>query len=107
VAVSPLLADFVKRKSGLNPILGGDLLLIKTFPDIPAGTAPTGSSEVEIFAQADRSYVEVETHNRQVTIAAGQSSPWQVRWYLRRLPMGTMRTAGNQALIDFVMRQLN
>jgi hypothetical protein len=90
------------------PDPGGDLLFIKSFADIPAGTVfPTGSSEVEIFAQADRSYVEVEVHNRQVTIAAGQSSPWQVRWYLRRLPVGTMRTAGNQALVDFVISTLN
>ena len=60
----------------------------------------------KIFAAADRSYVEVEDHNRQVTIAAGQSSTWQVHWYLRRLPAGTMRTAGNQALVDFVLAQI-
>jgi hypothetical protein len=84
----------------------GDILLIKKFPDIPTGTAGTGHGEVEIFAAADRSYVEVEDHNQQVMIAAGQSSPWQVRWYLRRLPVGTMRTAGNQALVDFVLAQI-
>jgi hypothetical protein len=36
----------------------------------------------------------------------GQSATWQVRWLLRRLPATTMRTAGNQALVDFVTAQL-
>jgi hypothetical protein len=84
----------------------GDILLIKKFPDIPAGTAGAGHGEVEIFAAADRSYVEVEDHNQQVMIPTGQGSTWQVRWYLRRLPVGTMRTAGNQALVDFVLAQI-
>jgi hypothetical protein len=83
----------------------GDILLIKKFPDIPAGTAGAGHGEVEIFAAADRSYVEVEDHNQQVMIGAGQGSTWRVRWYLRRLPVGTMKAAGNQALVDFVMAQ--
>ncbi len=82
----------------------GDILLIKRFPDIPAAGA--GHGEVEIFAAADRSYVEVEDHNQQVMIGAGQSSTWQVRWYLRRLPMATTRTAGNQSLVDFVVAQM-
>jgi hypothetical protein len=88
------------------PDTAGDLLFIKTFPDIPAGSAGPGDGSVEIFVQADTSYEEVETHNQLLMIAPGQTVPWTVRWYLRRLPAGTMRTVGNQALVDFVTAQL-
>ncbi len=88
------------------PDPAGPLVLIRTFPDIPVGSAGAGDGAVEIFVQADNTYEEIETHNQLVTIAAGQSAPWQVRWMLRRLPVGTAITAGNQALVDFVTKQL-
>jgi hypothetical protein len=84
----------------------GDIVLIKVFPDIPPGSAPPGHSEIEIFAQADKSYVEIEAHNKYLTFMPGQAIPWTVRWYLRRLPIGTMRAVGSQALIDFVLQQM-
>jgi hypothetical protein len=89
------------------PDPAGDILFIKTFPDIPRGSGAAGDGELEIFAQSDRSYVEIEAKNQQVMIAPNESVPWQVKWYLRRLPAGTMRTAGNQALVDFVLKQIH
>jgi hypothetical protein len=88
------------------PDPAGPLVLIRTFPDIPVGSAGPGDGAVEIFVQADGTYEEIETHNQLLTIAAGQSAPWQTHWYLRRLPVGTAVTAGNQALVDFVLKQL-
>jgi hypothetical protein len=88
------------------PDPAGPLVLIRTFPDIPVGSAGTGDAEVEIFMQTNGTYEEIETHNELLTIAAGQSVPWQVHWVLRRLPVGTAVTAGNQALVDFVLKQL-
>jgi hypothetical protein len=84
----------------------GDLVLIRTFPDIPAGSAGTGDGAVEIFVGAVPNYEEIELHNSLLTLTAGQTTPWQVRWYLRRLTAGTMRTVGNQALVDFVLKQI-
>jgi hypothetical protein len=88
------------------PDPAGDIVLIKSFPDIPPGTAPPGHSEIEIFSAADKSYVEIEAHNRMLTFMPGQAIPWPVRWYLRRLPVGTMRAVGSQALVDFVLKQM-
>jgi hypothetical protein len=82
-------------------------MLIRTFPDIPAGSAGAGDGEVEIFVQTGNTYEEIEAHNQMLTIMPGQSAAWQVHWILRRLPAGTMRTAGNQALVDFVTAQLH
>jgi hypothetical protein len=88
------------------PDPAGDIVLIKSFPDIPPNTAPPGHSEIEIFSAADKSYVEIEAHNKMLTFMPGQAIPWPVRWYLRRVPAGTMRAVGSQALVDFVLKQM-
>jgi hypothetical protein len=88
------------------PDPAGPLVLIRTFADIPVGSAGTGDGAVEIFMQADGTYEEIEIHNQLLTIAAGASMAWPVHWVLRRLPVGTAVTAGNQALVDFVLKQL-
>ncbi|MDB4983569.1 MAG: hypothetical protein JWM82_4321, partial [Myxococcales bacterium] len=80
----------------------GDILLVKTFKDIPDGTAGMGHGEVEVYYREDRSYQEVEDHHEQAMIAPAAKVDWPVRWYLRRLPTTLARTAGNQALVDFV-----
>jgi hypothetical protein len=80
----------------------GDLLLVKTFKDIPQGMAGAGHGEVEIYFDPARKYVEVEDHHEQSSFTAGAKLDWPVRWYLRRLPASVTRMAGNQALIDYV-----
>lgn len=88
------------------PDAGGPLVLIRSFPDIPVGSAGTGDGAVEIFMQVDGSYEEIELHNQLLMIDAGASAAWTVHWALRRLPVGTAVTAGSQALVDFVQQQL-
>jgi hypothetical protein len=90
----------------VTPDPAGDIVLVKTFADVPPGAAGTGDGAVEIYVQAGGTYEEVETHNQLVTIMPGQAVPWTVHWYLRRLPQGAMRAAGNQALVDFVKAQI-
>jgi hypothetical protein len=80
----------------------GPILLVKTFKDIPVGTAGTGHGEVEIYFDPARKYVEVEDHNQQTSFTAGATIPWSVRWYLRRLPQNVAAMVGNQALVDYV-----
>jgi hypothetical protein len=89
------------------PDPAGDIVLIKVFPDIAAGSAGAGDGELEIFDTANKTYVEIEVLNKMLTLAPGTPVPWQVRWFLRRLPVGTMRTVGNQALVDFVIASMH
>lgn len=84
----------------------GPLLFIKQYPDIADMAAAPDQYEVEIFAQSDGSYVEIELHSQYGSIAAGDSSSWQIRWYLRRLPVGTDVSVGSQALLDAVTAAL-
>jgi hypothetical protein len=80
----------------------GNLLLVKTFKDIPQGMAGQGHGEVEIYYDPMRKYVEVENHHEQSSFTPGSTIAWPVRWYLRRLPATITKTVGNQLLIDYV-----
>jgi hypothetical protein len=84
----------------------GDLLLVKSFMQIPVNTAGTGHREVEVYYRPDRTYEEIEDHHAQAMFTPGQKIDWPVRWYLRRLPTSVTRTAGNQQLVDYVTNLL-
>jgi hypothetical protein len=58
--------------------------------------------EIEVFEQSDASYIELELHSEYGALAAGMTRSWQVRWYLRRLPVGTDISIGSTALIEAV-----
>jgi hypothetical protein len=91
------VAHVVADKTG-----AGDILFVKTFKDIPTGTAGAGHGEVEMYASPDLGYEEVEIHHEQASFAKDVTIAWPVRWYIRRLPTTIARTVGNQALIDYV-----
>jgi hypothetical protein len=80
----------------------GPLLFIKQYTDIADGLAAPDQHEIEVFEQSDASYIELELHSEYGSLAAGMTHAWQVRWYLRRLPVGTDVNIGSQALIDAV-----
>lgn len=78
------------------------VLLLETFPDLPASQAAPGEGEIEIYADPQRRYEEIEHQGAYGSIAAGDSTAWTTRWHLRRLPSGIARTAGDPALMAFV-----
>jgi hypothetical protein len=72
---------------------------------LPSAVAPN-EAEVELYVNADHSYVEVENQGAYAGIAPGQTTRWQVTWYARQLPPGVIVTAGNADLIAFVRETL-
>jgi hypothetical protein len=59
--------------------LQGDLLVLKVFVDTPPERQAPGEGEVEIFANFDGRYVEVEVQGAYETIAPLAKSSWVVR----------------------------
>jgi hypothetical protein len=88
------------------PHTKGDLLFIKAFQGSTAATAPPGHYPVELFCNDPHTYVEIEDHSSYNDIAPGATYTQTVTWYLRRLPVGTDRTAGSAALITAAMSTL-
>jgi hypothetical protein len=80
----------------------GDLLLIKSFPDLTPSQSPTGEAEIEIFA-APR-YVEVENQGAVQTLAPGEALHWTVRWYARKL--NAPAVVGSAELVAYVQNQI-
>lgn len=81
----------------------GDLLLVKSFADtLPAQAAP-GEAEIEIYANAGHTYVEVENQGAFVNLAPGAATTWTVRWILRKLDVAsTPASVGSAALVALV-----
>ncbi len=77
----------------------GDLLLVKSFADTSPAQAAPGEAEIELYANADRTYVEVENQGAFGEIACGGSISWTVRWFLRRLDTAAQP---GPALVDTV-----
>jgi hypothetical protein len=80
----------------------GDLLFIKTFPVVTVAMSPPGQLPAAIYADDPPDYEEVEDHSAYSSIAPGATYTQTVRWYLRRLPVGTDRSAGSAALVAAV-----
>jgi hypothetical protein len=80
----------------------GDLLLIKSFPDLSPAESPTGEAEIEIFA-APR-YVEVENQGAVKSLAPGESLHWTVHWYARKLAAPAV--VGSADLVAYVQNQI-
>ncbi|HKO46133.1 MAG TPA: hypothetical protein VJV79_00330 [Polyangiaceae bacterium] len=80
----------------------GDLLLIKSFPDLMPAQSPTGEAEIEVFAAPK--YVEVENQGALSTLAPGGALYWTVRWYARKLDQPAV--IGSADLVAYVQNQI-
>ncbi len=93
---------FGDGKDGWLAHADGDLLLIKSFADLPAGAAAKNEAEIEIYAAPK--YVEMEHQGAVQTLAAGQALHWTVRWYARKL--SAPAAVGSAELVDYVQNQI-
>jgi hypothetical protein len=97
---------FMNGSEGWLAHIQHDIILIKQFPDVPAGQAAPGEEEVEIYANKERTYVELENQGAYQPLPAGKSETWTFTWYVRRLPKDIAVRVGNQALVDYVRKVL-
>lgn len=84
----------------------GDLVFIKSFPDLPAAKIAPKEGDVELFANIESAmsarYIEIEEQGEYAMIAPGASTSLKVNWFLRKLPATAQATPGNAALAQFV-----
>ena len=90
--------------SGWIAHAAGNLLLVKSFPDVPAGMAATGEAEIEVYSAKTDKYNEVEQQGAVQTLTAkgttGDSLHWTVRWFARS--MATPAAVGSADLVTYV-----
>ena len=93
---------FAVGKDGWMAHAVGDLLLVKTFPDITQSQAATNEAEIEIYAAP--MYEEMENQGAVQTLATGESLHWTVRWYARKLSAPAV--IGSADLVAYVLNQI-
>ena len=91
---------FADGREGWIAHVDGERLLVKAFADTNPAQAAPGEGEIEIYANAAHTYVEVENQGAYVTLAPGQTSTWTVRWKLRKLERPAK--AGDAGLLALV-----
>ena len=82
------------------------LLLVKTFPPLPvpvdidgaSGAAP-GEAAIELYADPNHTYVEIEQQGSYEPLAPGATRQWTVTWRLRRLPRALEARVANPELL--------
>jgi hypothetical protein len=82
------------------------MIMIKKWNDVPLEKNAPGEGEIEIYANPDRSYIEIEPQGPYTELAPGASTSMEIKWYLRPLPEGIKAEAGNAALMEFVRRKV-
>jgi len=80
---------------------GRRLLFLKLYADTSSEQQAPGEGEVEIFANQDGRYVEVEVQGSYDTVPPGQSLELRVRWLVRAVPPDVAVYPGSLTLIEF------
>jgi hypothetical protein len=79
------------------------VLYVKLFDDITAAQKAPNEGEIEIYADGDRAYVELEQQGAYEQLGPGETStPWRVRWFVRAVPADVTVELGSAALVQVV-----
>jgi hypothetical protein len=94
---------FADGQEGWLAHLGGDLLFVKVFADVPRERQAPEEAEIEIYLPASGRFVEVEQQGSYAELAPGAHSSWTVVWLLRRLPADVPAKPGAE-LLDYTRK---
>ncbi len=97
--VPKLLAD---GKEGWLAQATNGLLLVKTFEDVAKGKYAPEEGEIELYANPDHSYIEIEQQGTYVELKAGEQIQYAVRYKLVKLPASVHVTIGDAELLKIV-----
>jgi hypothetical protein len=83
------------------------MVFIKTFEDISTPEIAKEQGEIEIYANGDQLYTELENHGKHEKLKPNQSLIYQVKWYLRTLPSNLDKSEGSIELVHFIQKQIH
>lgn len=82
----------------------GELLLIKQFENISAKDCAPDESEIEIYANPNKIYIEIEQQGAYKDIKSKSSYSWEVKWYLRTIENKKYSELEYQKLIEGIIK---
>ncbi len=95
---------FASASEGWLANVKDSILFLKTFTDIPDSQLPPGQGEIEIFANKEKQYVELENHGEYISLFPGDSSIYKMKWIIRTIPENIDRSAGSEELVNWVRK---
>ena len=98
---------FADGSEGWISQVNEDVIFIKKFPNISAEKAAPAESEIEVYTNPGKSYVEIEQQGAYQKLKPGDSLTWEVNWFLRKIPATIKREAGSPALVTYVRKMVN
>lgn len=78
------------------------IAIIKKFGDVSAEKTAPEEGEIELYANPDKTYIEIEEQGEYAELEPGQSLEWEVKWYLKKLPATIKAEKGNKDLVNYV-----
>lgn len=83
LAVDDNKKSFAFAKTGWMAQLNKNLVFIKTFPNVSKSKSAPNESEIEIYANPNKKYIEIENQGEYRTLLPQDSMRYEVKWYLQ------------------------
>lgn len=80
------------------------VLFLKTFTDIPDSQLPPGQGEIEIYANKEKQYIELENHGEYTSLFPGDSLTYKMKWIIKTIPKNIDKSAGSEELVNWVRK---
>jgi hypothetical protein len=78
-----------------------DILYLRKFDDVPSNKQAPGEKEIELYFAGHSSYIELEIQSQYTLIAPKDSLVWDVKWFLRKLPIEVSGNLGSESLVEY------
>jgi hypothetical protein len=104
---SKIVADsklFAYASEGWLANVKDSILFLKSFSDIPDSQVPPTQGEIEIYANKEKQYVELENHGEYTSLLPGDSLTYNMKWVIKTIPAGVDKTVGSPSLVDWVRK---
>ena len=93
-------------KEGWIAYTNAGKLLVKEFADVPVELIVSGEGEIELFANVEKTFWEMDQQGVMTKLAPGDHLDWEVRWHTRTLPAHIPATLGSEDLVNYVREVL-
>jgi len=89
-------------KEGWIAYTNAGKILIKEFADVPVELIVSGEGEIELFANVEKTFWEMDQQGVMTKLAPGEHLDWEVRWHTRTLPDNIPAKLGSEELVNYV-----
>lgn len=89
-------------KEGWIAYVNAGKLLVKEFADVPVELIVSGEGEIELFANVEKTFWEIDQQGVMTKLAPGERLEWEVLWHTRTLPASVPANLGSEDLVSYV-----